>query len=34
MRTITFYWLERTAMAAEERRIKRARVGIVDDPLA
>jgi len=34
VRAIAFFWLEATAMGVEQHRIKRARLGVVDDPLA
>ena len=32
-RAIVLFWLEATAMSVEQHRIKRARLGVVDDPL-
>ena len=34
MRAIVFFWLEATAMSVEQDRIKRANLGVVDDPIA
>jgi len=34
VRAIVLFWLEATAMSVEQHRTKRARLGVVDDPLA